>query len=132
MRVWSRGIPAPADKSGQGGLPGDRAEQPQDLGIARGPIASSGVEALHQLSRAAGQNSGRAGADSRAFSPVRGALLRFDMSIALKGAVVRWRRLAALAGAGVLGALAATVLAVAVNVATGGTARWFPTMDQYR
>jgi len=44
---------------------------------------------------------------------------------------VRWWRLALLAAAGALAAAAATVLAVAVNVATGSTARWFPTMDQH-
>jgi len=38
----------------------------------------------------------------------------------------------ALAGvAGLVAAAAATVLAVALNAATGGTARWFPTMDRY-
>jgi hypothetical protein len=44
---------------------------------------------------------------------------------------VRWWRLALLIVAGALAAAAATVLAVAVNVATGGTASWFPTMDQH-
>jgi WD40 repeat protein len=44
---------------------------------------------------------------------------------------VRYRWLLMVAGAGVLAAVAGTVLAVAVNVATGGTARWFPTMDRY-
>jgi hypothetical protein len=44
--------------------------------------------------------------------------------------VSRWR-LALLILAGVLTAVAGTVLAVAVNVATGGTARWFPTMERY-
>ena len=42
----------------------------------------------------------------------------------------RWR-LALVAVAGVLAAAAGTVLAVALNVATGGTARWFPTMERY-
>ena len=45
--------------------------------------------------------------------------------------MVRWRRLALLVVAGVVAASAGTVLAVAVNVATGGKARWFPTMDRY-
>ena len=40
-------------------------------------------------------------------------------------------RLALLVLAAVLAAASSTVLAVAVNVATGGTARWFPTMDRY-
>ena len=40
--------------------------------------------------------------------------------------MVRWWRLALLVLAGVVAAAAATVLAVAVNVATGGTAQWFP------
>jgi hypothetical protein len=40
-------------------------------------------------------------------------------------------RLALVAGAGVLAAVAGTVLAVALNVATGGTARWFPAVDRY-
>jgi len=59
VRAWSHGIPVPADKNGQGGVPGNLAEQPEYLGIATGPIASSGAEALHQLARAAVQNSGR-------------------------------------------------------------------------
>ena len=44
---------------------------------------------------------------------------------------MRWWRLALLTVAGALAAAAGTVLAVAVNVATGGTARWFPTMERY-
>jgi len=44
---------------------------------------------------------------------------------------VRGRRLALVAGGGVLAAAAGAVLAVALNVATGGTARWFPAMDRY-
>jgi hypothetical protein len=45
--------------------------------------------------------------------------------------MVRWSRLALLTLAGALEAAAGTVLAVAVNVATGGTAKWFPTMDRH-
>jgi len=45
--------------------------------------------------------------------------------------VVRWWRLALLVLAGVVVAAAGTVLAVAVNVATGGTARWFPAMQRH-
>jgi hypothetical protein len=33
--------------------------------------------------------------------------------------------------AGALAAAAGTALAVAINVATGGTARWFPTMQRH-
>jgi len=44
---------------------------------------------------------------------------------------VRSWRLALLALAGALAAAASTVLAVAVNVATGGTADWFPTMERH-
>ena len=40
-----------------------------------------------------------------------------------------WWRFALLALAGVLAAAAGTVLAVAVNVATGGTAQWFPAVE---
>ena len=45
--------------------------------------------------------------------------------------MVRWWRLALLVLAGVLAAAAATVLAVAVNVATGGTAKWFPPVERH-
>ena len=45
--------------------------------------------------------------------------------------MVRWRRLALLVLAGVVAAVAATVLAVAVNVATGGTAKWFPPVERH-
>ena len=45
--------------------------------------------------------------------------------------MVRWRRLVLLVLAGVVAAAAATVLAVAVNVATGGTAKWFPSVERY-
>ena len=45
--------------------------------------------------------------------------------------MVRWWRLALLVLAGVVAAAAATVLAVAVNVATGGTARWFPAVERH-
>ena len=45
--------------------------------------------------------------------------------------IVRGFQLALVAGAGVLAAAAGTVLAIAVNVATGGSARWFPTMERY-
>ncbi len=41
-----------------------------------------------------------------------------------------WWRFALLAVAGVLAAAAGTVLAVAVNVATGGTAQWFPAVER--
>ena len=44
---------------------------------------------------------------------------------------MRWWRLAAVILAGALAAAAATVLAVAVNVATGGTARWFPAVERH-
>jgi len=45
---------------------------------------------------------------------------------------MRWWRLALVVLTAALAAVAATVLAVAVTVATGGgTARWFPTMDQH-
>jgi hypothetical protein len=44
--------------------------------------------------------------------------------------VRRWR-LMLLVVAGVLAAAASSVLAVALNVATGGAARWFPTMERY-
>jgi hypothetical protein len=44
---------------------------------------------------------------------------------------VRSWRLALLTLAGALAAAASTVLAVAVNVATGGTADWFPTMERH-
>ena len=46
------------------------------------------------------------------------------------GGMVRWWRLALLVLAGVVAA-AATVLAVAVNVATGGTAKWFPPVERH-
>ena len=45
--------------------------------------------------------------------------------------MVRWWRFALVAVAGVVAAAAGTVLAVAVNVATGGTARWFPAVQQH-
>jgi hypothetical protein len=45
--------------------------------------------------------------------------------------MVRWWRLTLLVLAGVVAAAAATVLAVAVNVATGGTAKWFPPVEQH-
>src|SRR5579862_4091996 len=45
--------------------------------------------------------------------------------------MVRWWRLALLVLAGVVAAAAATVLAVAVNVATGGTAMWFPPVKRH-
>ncbi len=45
--------------------------------------------------------------------------------------MVRWWRLALLILAGVVAAAAATVLAVAVNVATGGTAKWFPPVERH-
>ena len=44
---------------------------------------------------------------------------------------MRWWRLALLVLAGVAAATAATVLAVAVNVATGGTAKWFPPVERH-
>lgn len=44
---------------------------------------------------------------------------------------MRWWRLALVILAGVLAAAAATVLAVVVNVATGGTANWFPAAGQH-
>ena len=43
-----------------------------------------------------------------------------------RGGAVRWWRLAVLAVAGVLAAVAGTMLAVVVNVVTGSQARWFP------
>ncbi len=46
--------------------------------------------------------------------------------------MVRWSwRFALLALAGVLAAAAGTVLAVAVSVATGGTAPWFPAVERH-
>jgi WD40 repeat protein len=45
--------------------------------------------------------------------------------------MVRWWRLALLVLAGLVAAAAATVLAVAVNVATGGTAKWFPPVERH-
>jgi hypothetical protein len=48
-----------------------------------------------------------------------------------RGGMVRWWRLALLVLAGVVAAAAATVLAVAVNVATGGTAKWFPPVERH-
>jgi hypothetical protein len=42
----------------------------------------------------------------------------------------RWR-LVLLVLAGAVAAAAGTVLAVAVNVATGGTARWFPAVQRH-
>ena len=45
--------------------------------------------------------------------------------------MVRWWRLALLVLAGAAAAAAATVLAVAVNVATGGTAKWFPPVERH-
>jgi len=45
--------------------------------------------------------------------------------------MVRWWRLALLVLAGLVVAAAGTVLAVAVNVATGGTARWFPAVQRH-
>jgi WD40 repeat protein len=59
------------------------------------------------------------------------AVFRLDMSSIGGGGVVRRWRLTLLVLAGVLAAVASTVLAVALNVATGGTARWFPTMERY-
>ena len=47
------------------------------------------------------------------------------------GEMVRWWRLALLVLAGVVVAAAGTVLAVALNVATGGTARWFPAVQRH-
>jgi WD40 repeat protein len=47
----------------------------------------------------------------------------------LKGGLVRWWRFLLLTVAGVLTAVAGTVLAVAVNVATGGTARGLPWIE---
>ena len=44
---------------------------------------------------------------------------------------MRGWRLLLVAGAGVLAAVAGSVLAVALNVDTGGSARWFPTMGRY-
>jgi hypothetical protein len=46
------------------------------------------------------------------------------------GEMVRWRRLTLLVLAGLVAA-AAMVLAVAVNVATGGTAKWFPPIERH-
>ena len=43
----------------------------------------------------------------------------------------RWWRLALLALAGLIAAGAATVLAVVVNLATGGTAGWFPAVGRH-
>jgi len=51
--------------------------------------------------------------------------------IAGGGGLVRGWRLILVVSAGVLAAVAGTVLAVALNVATGGTPRWFPTMERY-
>ena len=45
--------------------------------------------------------------------------------------MMRWWRLVLLVLAGVMAAAAGTVLAVAVNVATGGTARWFPAVQRH-
>src|SRR5271166_5376589 len=45
--------------------------------------------------------------------------------------MVRWRRLVLLVLAGAAAAVAATVLAVAVNVATGSTAKWFPPVERH-
>ena len=46
--------------------------------------------------------------------------------------MVRWWRLALLVLAGaLLAAAAGTVLAVAVNVATGGKAKWFPAVQRH-
>jgi len=45
--------------------------------------------------------------------------------------MVRWWRLALLVLAGVMAAVAATVLAVAVSVATGGKAKWFPPIERH-
>ena len=45
--------------------------------------------------------------------------------------MVQWRRLALLILAGVVAAAAVALLAVAVNVATGGTAKWFPPVERY-
>jgi NB-ARC domain/WD domain, G-beta repeat len=44
---------------------------------------------------------------------------------------VRWWRLALVAFAAVVAAVTGTVLAVAVNVATGGTAGWFPAVGRH-
>ena len=44
--------------------------------------------------------------------------------------MLRWR-LALVILAGLVAAVAATVVTVALNVATGGTARWFPTMQRH-
>jgi hypothetical protein len=44
---------------------------------------------------------------------------------------VRWWRLALVVVAGLVAAAAVTVVSVAVNVATGGSARWFPGMDRH-
>ena len=45
--------------------------------------------------------------------------------------MVRWWRLPLVVLSGVVAAVAATVLAVAVNVATGGTAKWFPPVERH-
>ena len=45
--------------------------------------------------------------------------------------MVRWWRLALLVLTGVVAAAAATVLAIAVAVATGGTAKWFPPVERH-
>ena len=44
---------------------------------------------------------------------------------------MRWWRLPLVVLSGVVAAVAATVLAVAVNVATGGTAKWFPPVERH-
>jgi hypothetical protein len=50
----------------------------------------------------------------------------------VRGGMVRWWRPALLVlAAALLAAGAGTVLSVAVNVATNGTAKWFPTMDSH-
>ena len=43
----------------------------------------------------------------------------------------RWWRIGLLAAVALTAGAAGTVLAIAINVATGGTAPWFPTMDRY-
>jgi hypothetical protein len=58
-------------------------------------------------------------------------VLRLDGGIVGGSEIVRSWRLALLTLAGALAAAASTVLAVAVNVATGGTADWFPTMERH-
>jgi WD40 repeat protein len=47
------------------------------------------------------------------------------------GGIVRWWRFAVVAVAGALTATAGTALAVAVNVATGGSAGWFPPVAEH-